>query len=182
MIRFLALLSLLSATSFSAPLPQDPHAKPDTAHERLQKLAGDWTVVTTFVLPGGAPREFQGTAHARTILGGRFLQLDESGTDFGQPSEKQKTFGFNTAAKKWESVWMYTGSTAVMHLDGTASADGNTIGGDASYAGADGEPQKFTWELVLVDTDHFSTKLITGAPGDGRAATFTAVYTRAPKK
>ncbi|MBL8749718.1 MAG: DUF1579 family protein [Planctomycetes bacterium] len=182
MIRSLAVLSLLSAISFPAALPQDPHARPESAHERLRKLAGDWSVVTTFVLPGGAPREFQGTAHARTILGGRFLQLDESGTEFGQPSEKQKTFGFNTATKKWESVWMYTGSTAVMHLDGSASADGKTIAGDASYAGADGEPQKFTWELVLSDADHFSTKLITVAPGEGRAATFTAVYTRAPKK
>src|SRR5262245_2247649 len=99
MIRSLAVVSLLF-TSFAAV--QDPNASPGAEHQRLQKLAGDWTVVSTFALPGAPPQEFQGTAHAKSILGGRFVQIDESGTEFGQPSEKQKTFGFNNAAKTWE--------------------------------------------------------------------------------
>jgi hypothetical protein len=179
-IRFLALFSLFSLSSVS-PL-QDPSAAPVAEHEKLAKLAGDWTVLSTFVFPGSAPQEFKGTAQAKVILGGRFLQLDESGTEFGQPSAKQKTFGFNAGARKWEGVWMYTGSTAVMHLTGTPSADGKTIAGDASFAGENGDPQKFTWELQFVDADHFSTKLVAAAHGDGPAATFTATYTRAAKK
>ena len=183
MIRSLALFSLLSTTTFfAAPAVQDPNAAPTAEHQRLGKLAGDWTFVSTFHLPGGAPQEFKGTAHAKSILGGRFVQIDESGTEFGQPSEKQKTFGFNAATKKYEGVWMYTGSTAVMHLDGTMGKDGATVAGDASFAGENGEPQKFTWELVLTDADHFSTKLVAPAHGDRPAATFTAVYTRTAKK
>jgi hypothetical protein len=146
----------------------------------LCKLAGDWTVVSTFAFPGADPQEFRGAARARAILGGRFVQIDESGVEFGRPM-KQKTFGFNIATKKFEGTWMYTGSTAVMRLAGAMAADGKTIAGDASYAGDKGEPEKFTWELKMIDADRFSTKLI--APtGDGAMATFGAVYTRAPKK
>ena len=184
MIRSLTLLSLFAATALSPfnITPQDPNAAPVAEHGQLAGLAGDWNVVSTFALPGAAPQEFQGKARCRAILGGRFVQIDESGTEFGQPSEKQKTFGFNAATRKYEGVWMYTGSTALMHLDGAMQKDGSTIAGDASFAGENGEPQKFTWELQRIDADRFSTKLVAPAPGGGPAATFTAVYTRAAKK
>jgi len=138
--------------------------------------------VTTFSFPGSAPQEFQGTAHGKAILGGRFVQIDESAVEFGQMVERQKTWGFNNVAKQYESTWIYTGSTAVMQLRGTMADSGKKIAGDASFAGDNGAAQRFTWDLQLLDDDHFATTLVAPSHGDRPAATFTAVYTRAPKK
>jgi hypothetical protein len=186
MIRCLALFSVLTATAalHTAPLVQDPAAaSPGAEHAQLAKLAGDWTVVTTFQFgPGGPTQEFQGKAHAKAILGGRFVQFDETAVEFGAGVERQKTWGFNKQSQKYESTWIYTGSTAVMRLCGEAAKDGKSIAGSASFAGDKGAPQDFTWTLVWIDDDHFSTTLVAPAHGKGQSATFHAVYTRAAAK
>lgn len=162
---------------------QGPDAEPGPEHARLCKLAGDWTVTTTFRLGDAAPQEFRGKARATAILGGRFVQFDETGDEFGQAVARQKVFGFNTAARRYESTWRYTGSTAVMNLTGAAADGGKTIAGDAVFAGERGEAQAFTWDLREVGADTFSSTLVAAA-GEGKPkATFTAVYERTrPRK
>ena len=171
-------LALLAATRPS-PCVQDASAAPGAEHARLCKLAGDWTVDTTFVLaPGAKAQQFHGTAHARAILGGRFVQFDETAVEFGQPVERQKTWGFNNAAKTFESVWVYTGSTAVMRLTGAAAADGKSVAGRATFDGEGQEPQQFTWSTQWIDDDHFVNVLVAPGRGKGTGPTFTAEYTR----
>ncbi|HZN40175.1 MAG TPA: DUF1579 family protein [Planctomycetota bacterium] len=184
MIRCLALFSLVAAAALpTAPLVQDPAAAPGAEHTQLAKLAGDWTVVTTFRFgPGGPAQEFQGKAHGKVILGGRFVQFDETAVEFGAPVERQRTWGFNNQSRKYESTWMYTGSTAVMRLTGDAAADGKLIAGSATFAGDKGTAQDFTWTLACIDDDHFSSTLVAPAHGQGQAATFHALYTRAAAK
>jgi hypothetical protein len=179
-------VSLFAPAPAFAPPPgamQDPGAAPGAEHARLGKLAGDWTVVTKFDFgPGAPPQEFRGQAHGKAILGGRFVQFDETAVEFGQPVERQKTWGFNRGSGQYESTWRYTGSTAAMNLVGTSADGGRTIAGDASFEGEKRELQKFTWKLDVIDADHFSSTL-TSPAHDGRpAATFAAVYTRAAKK
>jgi hypothetical protein len=185
MIRCLALFSLVAAATALPPrLVQDPAAAaPGAEHTQLTKLAGDWTVVTKFQFgPGGPTQEFQGKAHGKAILGGRFVQFDETAVEFGAAVERQKTWGFNKQSQKYEATWIYTGSTAVMQLAGDAQKDGKTIAGSASFAGDKGEAQDFTWTLAWIDDDHFSSTLVAPAHGKGRSATFQAVYTRATAK
>ena len=185
MIRCLALFSLVTATAFTpATFLQDPAAaSPGTEHARLAKLAGDWTVVTTFQFgPGSPAQEFQGKASAKAILGGRFVQFDETAVEFGTPVERQKTWGFNKQSGRYESTWIYTGSTAVMRLLGDAQKDGKSIAGSATFAGDKGAAQDFTWTLAWIDDDHFSSTLVAPAHGKSPAATFHAVYTRAVAK
>jgi hypothetical protein len=184
MIRFLtfSLVSVFALVRVFAPMGapvQDPADVPGAEHARLAKLAGDWTVVSRFSFGPDTPaQEFRGEAHVKAILGGRFAQFDETATEFGQPVERHKTWGFNNASKKYESTWRYTGSTAAMNLVGTSADGGRTITGSASFEGGKRE-EKFTWKLESTDVDHF-TSTLTSPAGDGHpAATFTAVYTRA---
>jgi hypothetical protein len=165
------------------PLPllvatQGPDAEPGPEHARLCKLAGDWTVTTTFRLGDAAPQEFRGKARATAILGGRFVQFDETGNEFGQDVARQKVFGFNTAARRYESTWRYTGSTAAMNLTGASADGGKTIAGDAVFAGERGEAQTFTWDLREVDADTFSSTLVAASGAGKPKATFTAIYQR----
>lgn len=181
-IAFVSLSALVSTTEAPPPLAQNPMAAPGAEHARLAKLAGDWVVVTVFELPGAPAQQFHGEAHGKAILGGRFVQFDETAVEFGQRVERQKTWGFNADSKQYESTWRYTGSTAAMNLVGSSSDGGKAIAGEASFEGKQRELQKFTWTLEAKDDDHFSSVLVAPA-SDGRpAATFTAVYTRAAKK
>jgi hypothetical protein len=185
MIRLLTLAALLAAPiALNAPITRaallaqgGDDSRPGPVHERLTKLAGEWTVTTTFRFGDAAPQEFRGTARATAILGGRFVQFDETSTEFGRPVERQKVFGFNTAARRYESTWRYTGSTATMNLTG-AGVDAKTIEGDATFAGENGQLEQFRWDLREVDADTFSSTLVAAA-GEGKPkATFTAVYKR----
>jgi hypothetical protein len=191
MIRALMLIALAASPvalrDAAKPLPtavprlalaQGADADPGPEHARLARLAGDWTVTTTFRFGDAPPQEFRGKARATVILGGRFVQFDETAVEFGQEVARQKTFGFNAAARRYESSWRYTGSTAVMNFTGTGRDGGKTIAGDATFAGEGGEAQAFTWDLVEIDANKVSSTLVAAA-GEGKPkATFTAVYER----
>jgi hypothetical protein len=91
MIRCLALFALITAAALPpASRFQDPAAAaPGAEHTKLTKLAGDWTVVTTFQFgSGSSAQEFHGKAHGKAILGGRFVQIDETAVEFGTPVER----------------------------------------------------------------------------------------------
>ena len=93
---------------------------PGPAHERLMKLAGKYSFVTKFVSSEGAAPETTGEATFTSLLGGRFLLQEEKGSMFGQPFETRKTYGYNAGTKRYEGLWIYTGSTAMMALSGLA--------------------------------------------------------------
>ncbi len=53
-----------------------------------ERFACDWDVYTTaWMIPGAEPQKAQNSAHAETILGGRFLKVDFKGRLSGQPFE-----------------------------------------------------------------------------------------------
>jgi hypothetical protein len=183
---------LLALTALVGPPPIAPFAPaqggdatPGPDHARLTALAGDWTVTTTFRFGDAPPQEFHGTARATAILGGRFVQFDEQATEFGQRVERQKVFGFNNAARRFESTWRYTGSTATMNLTGSlagGAADATTITGTATFADEGDAVERFTWDLRTTAADAFTSTLVAAA-GDGKPqATFTAVYRRRAAK
>lgn len=187
MIRLLTLALVPLLTGSPSALPalrlQDPTARPGPEHAQLAKLAGDWIVVTRFDFGAAMPaQEFRGEAHARAVLGGRFVQFEETATEFGQPVERLKTWGFNVASGQYESTWRYTGSTAAMQFVGSSRDGGASIAGDAVFEGKQREAQKFTWKLEVKDNDHFTSTLVAPAHGARPAATFTAIYTRAAGK
>jgi hypothetical protein len=177
MIRTFALVALATFLP-SLVTTQGPDGTPGAEHARLARLAGDWSVTTTFRFGDAPPQEFRGKARAAAILGGRFVQFTETAVEFGKEVERQKTFGFNTAARRYESTWIYTGATAVMNLTGSSSDGGKTIAGDATFAGDGARAEAFTWNLVELDADTLSSTLVAAA-GEGKPkATFTAVYKR----
>src|SRR6266849_6742120 len=116
-------------------------AQPGAVHQKLAKRVGEWTIATkVWMQPGAPPSESTGTAKITSILGGRFLREEGSGTFMGQPSSGMRLWGYNNGTKQYEAMWMYTGSTAMLMLKGTSSDDGKTVG----YTGAVEDAQKVT--------------------------------------
>lgn len=154
-------------------------AQPGPQHAQLMKLAGEYTTTETFYAPGSAPQESTGTAKLKAILGGRFLEEENSGKSLGRPYSGMRLYGYNNGSKQYEAIWIYDGSTAFLVLDGTSDDDGKTVRYSGAFLGPGGQRQTLRVTLTQKDADHFSVKLL-GESGGGMS-TLETVYTRVRK-
>lgn len=152
-------------------------AQPGQQHAGLMKRAGEYTTKETFYAPGQEPQESSGTAKLKSILGGRFLEEENSGTSFGQPYTGLRLYGYNNGSKQYEAIWIYNGSTAFLVLDGTSDDDGKTVRYSGAFLGPSGEKQALRVTIAQQDADHFTVKLLGEGPGGG-TSTLETVYTR----
>jgi hypothetical protein len=154
-------------------------AQPGPQHAQLMKLAGDYTTTQTFYTPGSQPQESTGTAKLKAILGGRFLEEDNSGQSFGQPYSGLRLYGYNNGSKQYEAIWIYDGSTAILVLDGSTDDNGKTVRYSGAFLGPTGEKQTLRVTISKNDADHFTVKLLGESPGG--MSTLETVYTRIKK-
>lgn len=155
-------------------------AQPGPAHAQLMKRAGDYATTTTYSAPGVEPQQSSGKATLKSILGGRFLEEENSGDSFGQPYVGLRLYGYNNGSKQYEAIWIYNGSTAFLVLDGTSDDNGKTVRYSGAFLGPGGERQTLRVSITQQDGDHFTVKLLGEAPG-GAMSTLETVYTRTKK-
>lgn len=154
------------------------NAKPAAAHSRLGKLAGEYTTTTKFYMqPGAAPQETTGEARLWTSLDGRFLSEENTGTFMGQPLKGFRMLGYNNASKRYEGIWTYSMSTAIMSLNGTSSDGGKIVTLAAAFESEGGAKEKLSVTVRQTDDDHFvvglSGTLADGKPGPMLETTYT---------
>jgi hypothetical protein len=189
MKSFVTGLALVAAMLVSAMAAsgQDQEAKaqgktnaaPGPIHRELAKRAGEYTTHSKFTFkPGAPPQETEGTAALKSILGGRFLQEDNTGKLIGMPVGSMHLYGYNNATKKYESIWMYTGSTGFMTMSGTSDDGGKTIKYVATFDDDAGNKQTLEVFVRNIDDDHFSVALIAKNPEGGQGPTLETTYAR----
>ncbi len=107
---------------------------PGEPHKLLSKLEGSWTTRTrSWMEPDKAPMESIGTCEQKLVLDGHYLQQLYTGDMMGIPFSGINLLGYDNHARKYESVWLDSMSTAIYYFVGTASADGRTITQECRY-------------------------------------------------
>jgi hypothetical protein len=166
---------------------QDKKAKPEAVgadepgpiHKELARLAGEYHTVSKFQFkPSDEPMESMGTAKISTVLDGRFLLEENTGTQFGKPFKGLRLIGYNNAKKEYEASWTYSMSTAIMRLDGTSKDNGKTIDWTAAYTNEKGEKQTLFVSTRKIDEDQFVVELFAKTPEGKKGPTAETVYTR----
>ena len=160
---------------------QEKASQPGPEHVNLMRLAGDYTTKQKISGPGQTtPLESDGTAQLRSEMGGRFIVEHNTGGSMGEPYTGVRIYGFNNGTKKYEGVWMYAGSTAVMSLVGESPDGGTTIHYTATFR-SDTTGQELTMQITLqiLDTDHFQVDATHKMPDGSPGPRFVTVYTRA---
>lgn len=152
-------------------------AQPGPIHAQLMKRAGKYTTRMVFSAPGAEPQESTGTATFKPILGGRFLEEENSGESLGQPSAGLRLYGYNNGSKQYEAIWIYTGSTAFLVLDGSSDDNGKTVRYTGAFIGPDGSKQTLRVIVEQQDADHFVVRMLGEGPGDSMS-TLATTYTR----
>ena len=141
--------------------------KPSDKHKLLERFVGDWEVTTRmFMDPAAPPIETKGAAKCELIHGGRFVQMESTGT-FKLPGMDGKMtevpmnglgmFGYDNNRKLYTMVWTNTLSTAMLTASGGLSQDGKamTLFGemDEPLTGEVGKAVKYA--IKFADADHF---------------------------
>jgi len=105
--------------------------KPNENHKLLTGLDGNWDYTVKMWMDGDTskkPQESKGTAVRKSIMDGRFVEMDVTGKmqmpgPDGKP--KEMTFkghgmeGYDNAKKKFVGTWMDSMGTAIMMSEGT---------------------------------------------------------------
>jgi hypothetical protein len=106
---------------------QDPAAaaQPGEHHEHLKRHLGPWTF-TMRIWTGleTEPLTIEGSAEARSLLGGRFVETVYRGEIGGVPFEARAVDGYDNLAEKYERVWQDTFGTYTLLYDGTCTDEG----------------------------------------------------------
>lgn len=155
-------------------------AQPGPVHAELMMRAGDYTTTETYYAPGVEPQQFAGTAKLKSILGGRFLEEENSGDSLGQPYEGLRLYGYNNGTKQYEAIWIYNGSTAFLVLDGSSDDNGKTVRYTGAFLGPGGGRQTLRVTITQQDADHFVVKLLGEGPNNA-TSTLETTYTRTKK-
>lgn len=135
---------VLAATDASAPAGEMPSipgmtaedmqkyaaaATPGKQHQFLQKDVGNWRCKTTmWMTPDSEPMTSEGTSTAKSLMDGRFTQVEMDGEMPGMgPYHGIGIYGYDNVSKKFVSTWIDNMSTGMMTGVGELSDDGKTL-------------------------------------------------------
>ena len=100
--------------------------EPGPEHKELAKLVGKWEVIGKFWM--GTPDDGKagppGTSEFKSILGGRYIQQDFTGTFMGKPYTGMGVMGYDRYAKHYTAYWNDSVSTMPMFNFGAGFGPG----------------------------------------------------------
>jgi hypothetical protein len=176
----LLLVSLAAMSQEKTNKDEAPAAdKLSPEHEALAGLAGDYRTVAKFWMkPGDEPLVSKGTAKITSVLGGRFLLEENTGTQFGKPIQGLRLVGYNSGTKQYQAAWTYSMSTAIMTLTGTSKGAGKPIEWTGTYTDENGKKQTLYVITRKIDADQLVVDLF-GKTADGKKGpTLETTYVR----
>ncbi len=160
-----AAVAIISAPAFAQEAP-----KPGPEIAMLKKMAGTWDATMKF---GGM--ESKGTMIYKMELGGLWLASSFEG-DFGGMKFTGKGFDtFDSARKKYVSVWMDSMSTTPMTMEGTYDKEKHTMTMMGEGPGMDGKPSKYKSVMHMKDADNVVFDMYMG---DSKEPAFVITYKR----
>ena len=152
--------------------------RPGPAHEALKALAGNWKAeVKCWMDPKGSPEVSQGTASARWILNGRFLEEEFHGEMMGRPFAGRTLLGYDNTKQTFNSVWMCDTQTSMFVSEG--KGDGNkviTLEGKATCPATERKDIPMKTVLRVINPDKHILEMFDGSQGN--AKTMEITYTR----
>ena len=124
----------LRAAADTASLPRrvveelTSFANPGPPHRGFEYFAGRWTTRTrAWADPDAKPAEFAGGAEYRTILGGRFLQLESRAQVGDVESHGLGFYGYDNFKEKYSFYFIHDGDTQALAGFGASDPPGRQI-------------------------------------------------------
>jgi len=131
---------------------QEP-PKPGRQHDHLKRLVGTWDAET---------ESGKGTMTYKMGLGGLWLIGDFEGEFGGMKFQGKGLDTYDSATKKYRSVWVDSFSTSPRNMEGNLDKDDKVMTMTGEGRGADDKPAKFKsiTEIKDADTVNFSLFMV----------------------
>ena len=154
-------------------------AQPGVHHEHLARLVGTWKgKVTMWMEPDQAPMVEETVTEATWLLGGRFLQWQQTGRFGDMPFEGMAIEGYNNGDGRYESVWLDNFGTILLLFSGSCSDDGKHRKMSTKFADVvAGGTVDYRSEYQWIDSDHFTYSAFMDK-GDGEFRNLRIEYER----
>ena len=137
-------------------------------HGLLNFFIGRWDATSTmWAFPGTPPTTSKNAAEVTSILGGRFIMMEISGTMMGQPFKGIQIVGFDNMLKKFQTFWIDSTSTAFFLLSGTYDAEKKTWTDTGKWADPMGGTTDVRGVTRIVGPDEYVYEMFMGMP-DGK--------------
>ena len=161
-------------------------------HKLLTSLDGNWAYTIKFWMnpdPNAKPQESKGTASRKSIMGGRYVVMDVTGSmKMPGPDGKMKdtTFkgmgmeGYDNVKKKFVGSWIDNMGTGIEFSEGTYDPATKSFTYTAEMEPVPGMKQQIREVIKIADKDHMSLEWYENQGGQERK-TMEIAYTRAGK-
>lgn len=176
---FVLIFTLLNATPFSHA-EGDPaeimkkwmqYATPGEQHQILKNMAGRWKYTSTWWESADAkPQTSSGTSKMKMILGGRFLLHETKGKMMGQPFEGLGITGYDNLKGKFDTLWLDSMGTGIMHGTGSFDAKSQTLKDEGEFSCPLSEDKKreYRGEWKIIDKNNMTYTMYGPGPDGGK--------------
>lgn len=155
---------------------------PGPQHQQLaEHFVGEWNARQTMWMDPAAPPMTQaGTSSSKTVLGGRQVRSDFSGSFMGQPFEGIGYSGYDNVTGRYTSTWADNMSTGTMlaYGDYDAASKTYTYKSEMADPAQGGAMVPIRMEIRIVDADHHVFDMYETRDGK-EARTMRIEYSRA---
>ena len=155
-------------------------ATPGPNHERFKKMEGNWdAVVKWFMDPSQPAQESASSSVFRTVMDGRYLQEEVTGTMMGKPFSGMGLTGYDNVLKKYVGSWIDNVGTGIMTSTGVPDAAGDAI----HWTGQSSDPTTgkaahFRMEEKFPDENHMTYEMYSKPPSGKEVKVMSIEYTR----
>ncbi len=110
------------------------YATPGEKHKVLEPLVGRWRIASKWWMYPGAPADTSSaTCEVKWIMGGRFIQEDVEGFNFGQMFHGMGITGYDLIKNEYVGFWIDEMSTGFMLSTGQCDSAGKVLTMHSSY-------------------------------------------------
>lgn len=152
-------------------------ATPGPEHAALAKWEGEWATEMEDLTPGAPGGKSSGTATAKMIMGGRYLQEEFKGMAMGMPFEGMAITGYDNQRKDYFSTWIDTMGTGIMISRGTKSGEKMDMTGEMTCPMMDKPGTTHSTITAMGDDKHVMEMMMTAPDGSPMGA-IRVTYTR----
>lgn len=179
----IALVSLGAVgAAFALQDPKEMEAMmPNANHKVLDFMVGKWKgKMSLYMAPGMPPAESELNAEVKSIMGGRYLHDNTSGTFMGMPFEGMGTSGYDNLKKKYVFTWIDNFGTGIMAGEGTWDAAKKSLTYTTSMPdAASGKYAAARMVDTMVDADNWKMEMYATGPDGKEGLAFRIEYKRA---